>query len=187
MFTSRAHAGQRLELYEIGDPGRAVVGVCPCGSHVPRLELLGRYGDVVRIGTYFVTYRRFVRAVQVQLGYRGEVQLVVGPGSGLERLTVRLDQGYAPHAAGARAALATEVMEQASAEAEGLLTITVETLPMDAFERTPVSGRLRTVLDLSQVPAGQAPLRQGLAGPGAHGALWPIRRSTWKACGSRAS
>ncbi|MFI1167304.1 acyl-CoA reductase [Streptomyces sp. NPDC020801] len=155
VFTSRTRAGQRLERYEIGDLGRAVAGVCPCGSHVPRLELLGRYGDVVRVGTYFFNYRRFVQAAQERLGYHGEVQMLVGPGSGRERLTVRLDERYAPDAAAARAAFVTEVTELAPAEAEGLLTFTVETVPMDAFERTPASGKLRTVLDLRQNVSGR--------------------------------
>lgn len=42
-------------------------------------------------------------------------------------------------------------------ECPGLLTFTVETVPMDAFEHTPASGRLRAVLDLRQAPAGPAP------------------------------
>lgn len=148
VFTSRARAGQRLERYEIGDLGRAVDGVCSCGSRVPRLELLGRYGDVVRVGTYFFNYRRFLKTAQERLGYHGEVQLLVAPGSGRERLTVRLDEQYAPDPAAARAAFAAEEVALTSAEAEGLLAFTVETAPMDAFERTATSGKLRTVVDL---------------------------------------
>lgn len=89
VFTTRARAGQRLERYEIGDLGRAVEGPCACGSHVPRLELLGRYGDVVRVGTYFLNYRRVVAAAQERLAYHGEVQLVVRSGAGREELTIR--------------------------------------------------------------------------------------------------
>ncbi|MFF9409706.1 acyl-CoA reductase [Streptomyces anandii] len=148
VFTSRARAGQRLERYEIGDLGRAVEGPCPCGSHVPRLELLGRHGDVVRVGTYFFNYRRFVRAAQERLGYRGETQLLVSPGAGRERLTVRLDKQYASDAAAARDAFVAEVAEVASAEAEELLTFAVETVPRAAFERTAAGGKLRTVVDL---------------------------------------
>ncbi|MEJ8639923.1 acyl-CoA reductase [Streptomyces sp. MS2.AVA.5] len=148
VFTSTARAGQRLERYEIGDLGRAIDGVCPCGSHVPRLELLGRYGDVVRVGTYFFNHRRFLKAAQERLGYRGEVQLLVAPGSGRERLTVRLDEQYAPDLAAARAAFVAEEAELTAAEAEGLLAFTVDTAPMEAFERTATSGKLRTVIDL---------------------------------------
>ncbi|GAA1041761.1 acyl-CoA reductase [Streptomyces murinus] len=148
VFTTRARAGQRLERYEIGDLGRAVEGPCACGSHVPRLELLGRYGDVVRVGTYFLNYRRVVAAAQERLAYHGEVQLVVRSGAGREELTIRLDEQYADDPGAAHRALATEVAELASAEAEGLLALTVETVPREAFERTATSGKLRTVIDL---------------------------------------
>ncbi|MFF7189966.1 acyl-CoA reductase [Streptomyces sp. NPDC008222] len=148
VFTSRARAGQRLDRYEIGDLGRAVEGACPCGSHVPRLELLGRYGEVVRVGTYFFNYRRILRATQERLGYHGEMQLLVAPGSGRELLTVRLDEGYASDPVAARDALAAEVAELASAEAEGLLAFAVETVRRETFDRTATSGKLRTVVDL---------------------------------------
>lgn len=148
VFTTRARAGQRLERYEIGDLGRAVEGPCACGSHVPRLELLGRYGDVVRVGTYFLNYRRVVAAAQERLAYHGEVQLVVRSGAGREELTIRLDEQYADDPGAAHRALAAEVAELASAEAEGLLALTVETVPREAIERTATSGKLRTVIDL---------------------------------------
>ncbi|MGW1288093.1 acyl-CoA reductase [Streptomyces sp. NPDC002586] len=148
VFTSRARAGQRLERYEIGDLGRAVEGMCACGSTVPRLELLGRYGDVVRVGTYFVNYRRIVRVLEERLAYHGEVQLSVAPGTDREQLTVRLDEQYAPDPDLTRAAITTEVPEVASAVAEGLLSLAVESVRRETFERTPVSGKLRTVVDL---------------------------------------
>ncbi|MFI8243421.1 acyl-CoA reductase [Streptomyces sp. NPDC085866] len=150
VFTSRARAGQRLERYEIGDLGRAVEGACTCGSHVPRLELLGRYGDVVRVGTYFVNYRRILRAAQERLGYHGEMQLLVASGSGRDVLTVRLDEQYASDPETAREALLAEVTELASAGAEGLLALAVETVRRETFERTPTSGKLRTVVDLRE-------------------------------------
>ncbi|WP_053663360.1 acyl-CoA reductase [Streptomyces sp. MMG1121] len=148
VFTSRARAGQRLERYEIGDLGRAVEGTCACGSTVPRLELLGRYGDVLRVGTYFVNYRRIVRALEERLAYHGEVQLSVASGADREELAVRLDEQYAPDPDATRTALTTEVPELASAMEEGLLSLTVQSVGRGAFERTPTSGKLRTVIDL---------------------------------------
>ncbi|MDH6125825.1 aldehyde dehydrogenase family protein [Kitasatospora sp. GP82] len=147
VFTSRTRAGQRLERYQIGDLGRALEGVCPCGSHTPRIELLGRYGDVVRVGTYFYNYRRFVEIAEEELGYRGELQLVLAPGEDRERLTVRLDERYAPAPDAARTVFLTAIADLGSAVAEGLLTCTVETADTQAFERTPTSGKLRAVID----------------------------------------
>ncbi|MFI1073472.1 acyl-CoA reductase [Streptomyces puniciscabiei] len=148
VFTSRNRSGQRLERYEIGDLGRALEGTCACGSTVPRLELLGRYGDVVRVGTYFVNYRIVVRALAERLAYHGEVQLSVTPGTDREELTVRLDEQYAPDPDVTRAVVTHEVPEVAAAVAEGLLSLAVRNVRREAFERTPTSGKLRTVVDL---------------------------------------
>ncbi|MGG2461497.1 acyl-CoA reductase [Streptomyces sp. RGM 3693] len=148
VFTTRTRAGQHLERYQIGDLGRAVEGVCPCGSHTPRIELLGRYGEVFRMGTYHFNYRRFTQVAEEHLGYRGELQLVVTNETGREHLTVRLDDRYAPEPDTARTALLAHIPELGSAVGpEALLTCTVETTPTLAFERTPTSGKLRTVID----------------------------------------
>ncbi|MFD8749766.1 acyl-CoA reductase [Kitasatospora sp. NPDC059577] len=147
VFTTRTRAGQRLERYQIGDLGRAVEGVCPCGSHTPRVELLGRYGDVVRVGTYFFNVRRFEAVAQEHLGYRGELQLLLDTGDDRERITVRLDERYAPDAAAAAACFPAAIPELASAVAEDLLAFTVESADSGDFERTATSGKLRTVID----------------------------------------
>ncbi|MEV8094511.1 acyl-CoA reductase [Kitasatospora sp. NPDC085879] len=147
VFTTRTRAGQRLERYQIGDLGRTVDGPCPCGSHAPRIELLGRHGDVVRVGTYFLNVRRLGQVAEEHLGYRGELQLLLDTDVDRERVTVRLDERYAPDPGTARAAFLTAVPELGSAVAEGLLTCTVERAPTTAFERTPTSGKLRTVID----------------------------------------
>ncbi|MFI8460219.1 acyl-CoA reductase [Kitasatospora sp. NPDC085464] len=151
VFTSRTRAGQRLERYQIGDLGRSVEGVCPCGSHTPRIELLGRYGDVVRVGTYFLNVRRFIAVAEERLGYRGELQLILDAGDGRERVTVRLDERYAPDPAAAAAAFPAAIAELASAVDEDLLDFTVETAGSGAFERTATSGKLRTVIDRRQL------------------------------------
>ncbi|MFE3650376.1 acyl-CoA reductase [Streptomyces sp. NPDC059152] len=148
VFTTRTRAGQHLERYQIGDLGRAVDGVCPCGSHTPRIELLGRYGEVFRMGTYHFNYRRFTQVAEEHLRYRGELQLVLTNEAGREHLTVRLDDRYAPEPDTARTALLAHIPELGSAVGpEALLTCTVETAPTPAFERTPTSGKLRTVID----------------------------------------
>ncbi|ATL33124.1 acyl-CoA reductase [Streptomyces formicae] len=149
VFTSRTRSSQRLERYQIGDLGRTVDGVCPCGSHAPRIELLGRYGDVVRVGTYFYHYRRFVEAAQEQLGYRGELQLVLSAGTAREQLTVRLDAEYASDPERARAAFLSAIPELGAAVTdEELLTCAVEVVDGRDLERTAGSGKLRTVIDL---------------------------------------
>ncbi|MFE7314438.1 acyl-CoA reductase [Streptomyces sp. NPDC057555] len=148
VFTTRTRAGQRLERYQIGDMGRAVDGVCPCGSHTPRIELLGRYGDVFRMGAYHFNYRRFTQIAEEHLGYRGELQLLLTSQADREHLIVRLDGAYAPDPDVARTALLNHITELGSAVGpEELLTCTVEIAATSAFERTRTSGKLRTVID----------------------------------------
>ncbi|WP_431773744.1 acyl-CoA reductase [Streptomyces cucumeris] len=148
VFTSRARAGQRLDRYQIGDLGRVPAGDCPCGSRTPRVELLGRHGDVVRVGTYSYHYRRFVDAARTHLGYRGELQVVLTGGTDRERLTVRLDAAYAPSAEEARAAFLTAIPElRSSVEEEGMLTLSVEITDVASFERAATSGKLRAFVD----------------------------------------
>ncbi|MEU1628883.1 acyl-CoA reductase [Streptomyces sp. NPDC020096] len=151
VFTSRTRQGQRLDRYDIGDLGRTVPGVCGCGSHTPRIELLGRHGDVVRVGTYFYNYRQFVRAAEERLGYRGELQMVLSSGSGREQLTLRLDRRYAPAPDAAREAFLDGCPELRCAVDEELLSCSVETVDTLDFERTPTSGKLRAVIDHRRV------------------------------------
>ncbi|MBL1102155.1 acyl-CoA reductase [Streptomyces coffeae] len=148
VFTSRARAGQRLDRYQIGDLGRALECDCPCGSRTPRIELLGRHGDVVRVGTYSYHYRRFVEAAQTRLGYRGEIQVVLTGEPLCERLTVRLDAVYAPPAEEARAAFLAAIPElRSSVEQAGVLTLSVEITDVASFERAATSGKLRAFVD----------------------------------------
>ncbi|GGV30603.1 acyl-CoA reductase [Streptomyces spectabilis] len=152
VFTSRHRSGQRLERYQIGDLGRAVTGVCPCGSHAPRIELLGRHGDVFRIGSYFFNYRRFVEVAQERLGYCGELQLMLTAGAAGECLTVRLDGRYAADPGRARAVFLAAIPDLAAAVTEeGLLACSVELVDGQGFERTGGSGKLRGVVDVRGV------------------------------------
>lgn len=81
------------------------------------------------------------------LGYRGELQVVLTSEAARERLTVRLDERYAPSADSARAAFLAEVPALRSAVEEDLLTCSVEIIDGAAFERTSGSGKLRTFVD----------------------------------------
>ncbi|WP_269854670.1 acyl-CoA reductase [Streptomyces sp. RPT161] len=147
VFTSRVRQGQRLERYDIGDLGRTVPGECGCGSRTPRIELLGRHGDVVRVGTYFYNYRQFVRTAQERLGYPGELQMVLAPGADREHLTLRLDRRYAADPKAARTAFLDGCPELRGAVDEELLDCSVELIDTDDFERTATSGKLRSVID----------------------------------------
>ena len=79
IFTSLRRKGQSIERYEIGDVGRWIKGPCPCGRTSPRFELLGRFGDVFRVGTTpFMNYKKFVNILSEHMNYTDEVQIQVG-------------------------------------------------------------------------------------------------------------
>ncbi|MCX4539436.1 acyl-CoA reductase [Streptomyces sp. NBC_01565] len=147
VFTTRARRGQHLDRYVIGDLGRALPGRCPCGSHAPRFELLGRLGEVMRVATYFFNYRRFVAIAQEHLRYGGELQAVLTAGPAREGLTLRLESSHAPDPDRARAAFLTAYPELRSAVTEHLLDFTVEPVDGSAMTRTATSGKLLAVVD----------------------------------------
>lgn len=147
VFTTRARRGQHLDRYVIGDLGRALPGRCPCGSHAPRFELLGRLGEVMRVATYFLNHRRFVAIAEEHLRYSGEMQVVLTSGPARERLTLRMERSHAPDPDTARDAFITAYPEVRSAVAEKLLDFTIETVDGAALSRTPTSGKLLAVVD----------------------------------------
>ncbi|QLE76440.1 aldehyde dehydrogenase family protein [Streptomyces rectiverticillatus] len=147
VFTTRARRGQHLDRYVIGDLGRALPGRCPCGSHSPRFELLGRLGDVMRVATYFLNYRRFVAIAEESLHFVGELQIVLANDGAREALTVRMERTPTTDVAAAREAFLTAYPELHTAIDEKLLAFTVEAVDGAALDRTPTSGKLRTVVD----------------------------------------
>ncbi|WP_406504231.1 aldehyde dehydrogenase family protein [Streptomyces sp. NBC_00212] len=157
VFTTRARRGQHLDRYVIGDLGRALPGRCPCGSHAPRFELLGRLGEVMRVATYFLNYRRFAAVAQEQLRYSGEMQALLTSGPAREGLTLRMERSHAPDPDTARDAFLAAYPEVRSAVEENLLDFTVEAVDGAALYRTPTSGKLPAVVDRrhAQRPADQ--------------------------------
>ncbi|MET9961414.1 acyl-CoA reductase [Streptomyces sp. NPDC006326] len=147
VFTTRARRGQHLDRYVIGDLGRAVPGRCPCGSRAPRFELLGRLGEVMRVATYFLNYRRFVAIAAEHLRYGGEIQAVLTGGPVREGLTLRMERSHVTDAERARGAFLAAYPELHSAVSEKLLDFTVEPVDGAGLARTATSGKLLAVVD----------------------------------------
>ncbi|GHF53320.1 hypothetical protein GCM10010218_38470 [Streptomyces mashuensis] len=146
VFTTHARRGQKLGRYVIGDLGRAVPGPCPCGNRSPRFELLGRGGDVMRVASYFLNYRRFLAIAGSDCGYSGELQLILTRTPAREHLTVRVERTTtAPEAL--RTAFLSGYEELRSAVEDRLLDLEIEQADLPAFTRTPSTGKLRTVVD----------------------------------------
>lgn len=91
IFTGFLRENGRTSRYEIGDMGEWIEGDCPCGRKEPRFRLLGRYGDVMRIGGTFFNFRRISRILDDSLGYRGNLQVILEPDGLRERMVVCVD------------------------------------------------------------------------------------------------
>lgn len=85
LFTSKVRHGQKIERYAIGDVGIRLDGACACGRQGVRFELLGRHGDVFRIGTVFLSYQRFQKILIDQYEYAGSIQLHLYAGDGVKK------------------------------------------------------------------------------------------------------
>jgi phenylacetate-coenzyme A ligase PaaK-like adenylate-forming protein len=77
IFTGYKRENGRTERYEIGDLGQWVKGTCKCGRKQPRFKLMGRYGDVIRLGGTFFNYQRINRILSDALNYSGRLQILI--------------------------------------------------------------------------------------------------------------
>lgn len=74
LLTPLARSAPRIERYEIGDLGRWVPGPCACGSQEPRFELMGRLGDVFKVGP-LMNFRYFADSLSQRFDHAGAVQI----------------------------------------------------------------------------------------------------------------
>lgn len=148
VFTPRARMGRRLDRYETGDLGRWVPGRCACGRWAPRFELLGRHGDSVRLGAFFISHRLLTRVAVEAFDYPGELQLIVSEGLEQEQLTIRLDRRYVPDPDVARRHFLEGYAELRNAvEKMRMADVEVQAIDGADFERSSTSGKLRGIID----------------------------------------
>ncbi len=77
IFTGYKREAGHTERYEIGDLGQWVDHDCPCGRKQPLFRLLGRYGDVMRLGGTFFNYARISKILSEAINYSGRLQLLI--------------------------------------------------------------------------------------------------------------
>jgi phenylacetate-coenzyme A ligase PaaK-like adenylate-forming protein len=97
LFTSKVRHGQKIQRYAIGDVGRLLSGTCECGRQGTRFELLGRHGDVFRIGTTFLSYQKFQKILIDSLEYEGSFQLHLNAGTAThkEKVVMKIENKFA--------------------------------------------------------------------------------------------
>lgn len=137
LFTSIAREAQNVRRYEVGDTGRWIAGPCACGLTSPRFELLQRHGQLIRIGTDFISLSELAEHLQVPF----QLLLEHAP-DGLERMCLRSEL----EAADAQLRLSryptlTTVIET------GLLHLEVEVCAVEHFTRNRHSGKTPILID----------------------------------------
>ena len=146
LFTGFLRENGHTERYDIGDLGRWVPGRCPCGRMEPRFELLGRHGDVVRVGGTFFNYHRVAAILAHRFGYNGLMQIVLGTDGLTDTMSIRLQESGAP-TDGALDVLVEEYDSFAKVVPTGLVRVSVDRIPDGDFIMNEKSVKLRTIVD----------------------------------------
>lgn len=150
LVTTHLREGQRIERYDLGDLVRLLPAGCPCGRPGLKLELLGRHGDVFRMGAAFFNYARIARILSEELAYAGELQLILRPGAGTsaEELVLVMEAGLAPpDAAIGESLLHHEPDFHEAVVIDRVLTWRVERVASSELKRVSGSGKLIHIID----------------------------------------
>lgn len=151
IFSPRILGNNKPQRYEIGDLGHWILdpnGVCPCGRSSPRFRLLGRMGDIFRIGSAYLNYQKFVHILSNEAGFAGEAQIVLEESGLKEKVTLLYsDQAKSSPQDVTKLCLnhysdLSEVVEK-----DQVLLFEAKPVPTDSFERSRGSGKLIRVID----------------------------------------
>ncbi len=152
LFTSKVRHGQRIERYAIGDVGRQLDGLCQCGRRGIRFELMGRHGDVFRIGTTFLSYQKFQKILIDKYEYEGSIQLHLhaSTGANKEKVVLKVENLFkAPESA---LNLKKVMLENYSdlnmvVVDDMVLDFEVQIVRRDELTFSASTGKLRSVID----------------------------------------
>ena len=148
IFTSLSRKGQDLFRYEIGDLGRWVDEPCKCGRKSPRFELLGRFGDIFKMGPLF-NYNEFKKILEDEFRYGDELQLILDTaGANKQKIIVRLSKlaGITPEQI-RKALLDNYAVLEDMVVNDDLIELTVETVDGKDFVKIESSGKLHKIID----------------------------------------
>ncbi|NPD44717.1 MULTISPECIES: acyl-CoA reductase [unclassified Lentimicrobium] len=148
IFTSKYRKGQNLNRYEIGDLGRWIEGDCPCGRKAPRFELLGRFGDIFKMGPLF-NYNEFVAVLEKEFHYAGQLQLVLDVADdGPQSILMRIEQKYKLKETDVLNAIrrAFPTIDVVN-ENQVLIDLKVDFIDEEQFEQVSTTGKLKRIID----------------------------------------
>ncbi len=146
LFTGFLRENGRTERYDIGDLGREIPGDCPCGRRAPGVELLGRPGDVVRMGGTFFNFHRIAAILAEEFDYRGLMQLILESDGVGERMVICVQDLDVPEAEVSEA-LVREYDSFEKTIPTNLVSLEVRNVPDGGFVMNESSVKLRNVVD----------------------------------------
>ncbi|MBC7537913.1 MAG: hypothetical protein H7281_03780 [Bacteriovorax sp.] len=152
LFTSKVRHGQKIERYAIGDVGRIIEGRCECGRVGTRFDLLGRHGDVFRIGTTFLSYQKFQKLLIDKFDFEGSFQLHLLAGSATKKEKVVLQIENLFKNTVTKDFLQTRILADYSdlnevVNKDLVLDFEIEITDRSKLEFSASTGKLRSVLD----------------------------------------
>lgn len=91
VFTPKFRRTQQIIRYDIGDLGRWINEPCACKRHNKKFELLGRHGDIARVGTIFLNYQHISKIIYDKfLEFKGNIQIVLDKVNNIDSATIFL-------------------------------------------------------------------------------------------------
>jgi phenylacetate-coenzyme A ligase PaaK-like adenylate-forming protein len=151
LVTTRLRGHQKIERYDLGDLVRKVEGECACGRRGLVVDLLGRHGDVFRVGASFFNYAQFSRLLSEKFNYSGEFQIILKPrnSNNREEMVFCLEESHLNSASEVlhRELLQTHHDLHAAVVDEGVLEFSLRLLGTQDFKRNPSSGKLVHIID----------------------------------------
>ncbi|MDQ1813459.1 acyl-CoA reductase [Massilia sp. CCM 9210] len=151
VFTPRMLSVNKPLRYEIGDVGHWIAdpdGICACGRAAPRFRLLGRTGDICRIGSTFLNYQEFIRILATHFAYAGEAQLILAQAEIKDKVILVISDSERLPALRCREIFLENYLDlQEAVLTDETLLFEVQAVGIDEFHRTAGSGKLIRVLD----------------------------------------
>ncbi|QVL36388.1 acyl-CoA reductase [Aminirod propionatiphilus] len=142
-----------LIRFRIGDRAAWVDGPCPCGRHWPRLRLLGRTGDYVRVHFGKLYVEEVEKALEPFRGLSSDFQIGVAPLGTKAKVTFSvevLDASLVGDGA-LEGAILEAIVERAKVYRDPrnreLEELSVSLVPAQSLERVARTGKIRRIVD----------------------------------------
>jgi phenylacetate-coenzyme A ligase PaaK-like adenylate-forming protein len=94
VFTSKARDCITIERYDLGDLGRWVDEKCECNRTNRRFELLGRHGDIFRVGGTFFNFMKIQKILIDSFNYSDAFQIVISNKDNRDKFSLVLSDKY---------------------------------------------------------------------------------------------